>query len=68
VLQRITKASNEVLFDVVEDLVHSFLEDRAPRYSKNDLQEQCRNFVAELLQERDASFFSANTSSSRNSE
>jgi hypothetical protein len=28
-LRRITKASNEVLFEVVEDLVHSFVEDRS---------------------------------------
>src|SRR4051794_23931005 len=56
-LRRITKASNEVLFEAVEDLVHSFVEDRASRYSKHALQEQCRSFVAELLQERDAFVF-----------
>jgi hypothetical protein len=45
------------LFDVVEDLVHAFLEDRPPRYAKEALQEQCRAFVGELLQERDAFVF-----------
>jgi anaerobic magnesium-protoporphyrin IX monomethyl ester cyclase len=56
-LRRITKASNEVLFDVVEDLVQAFLEDRPPRYAKEALQDQCRVFVRELLQERDAFVF-----------
>jgi hypothetical protein len=65
-LRRITKASNEVLFEVVEDLVHSFVEDRASRYSKHALQEQCRSFVAELLQNAVLSFSSANVSSCRN--
>jgi radical SAM superfamily enzyme YgiQ (UPF0313 family) len=51
-LRRITKASNEVLFDVVEDLVHAFLEDRRPRRSQSTLREQCGVFVEELLQAR----------------
>lgn len=51
-LRRITKASNEVLFDVVEDLVHAFLEDRRPRHSQSALREQCSVFVDDLLQAR----------------
>jgi len=57
-LQDITKRSNEVLFAVVEDLAHAFMEGRKPAYSKEMLQEQCEQFVDELLQQRDLFVFS----------
>jgi hypothetical protein len=55
-LRRITKASNEVLFEVVEDLVHSFVEDRSP-ILKARFAGTMPEFVAELLQERGAFVF-----------
>jgi anaerobic magnesium-protoporphyrin IX monomethyl ester cyclase len=51
-LRRITKASNEVLFEVVEDLVYAFLEDRRPKHSQQALREQCSHFVENLLEAR----------------
>jgi radical SAM superfamily enzyme YgiQ (UPF0313 family) len=51
-LRRITKASNEVLFEVVEDLVYAFLEDRRPKHSQHALREQCSRFVESLLDAR----------------
>lgn len=51
-LRRITRQSNEVLFDVVEDLVYAFLEGRPPKYSQEALREECRVFVENLLDAR----------------
>lgn len=51
-LRRITKQSNNVLFEVVEDLVYAFLEDRKPKYSQDALREECRVFVENLLDAR----------------
>jgi radical SAM superfamily enzyme YgiQ (UPF0313 family) len=53
-LRRITQASNAVLFDVVEDLVHTFVAGGRPAPSAIMLKEQCRRFVDELLRERNA--------------
>lgn len=57
-LQDITRRSNEVLFAVVEGLAHAFMEGSKPAYSKERLQEQCEQFLDELLQQRDAFVFS----------
>jgi anaerobic magnesium-protoporphyrin IX monomethyl ester cyclase len=51
-LTRITRESNAVLFDVVEDLVHAVTEGRPIRHSRGALQAQCRGFVDDLLRER----------------
>jgi radical SAM superfamily enzyme YgiQ (UPF0313 family) len=51
-LRKLTAASNEVLFQVVEDLVGSFVERRPPLYSKTELRDQCAEFVVELLDAR----------------
>jgi len=51
-LRRITRQSNEVLFEVVEDLVYAFIEDRKPKYSQDALREECRVFVENLLDAR----------------
>lgn len=51
-LRRITRESNEVLFEVVEDLVYAFVEDRRPRYSQDALREECGVFVENLLDAR----------------
>ncbi len=53
-LRGITRASNEVLFEVVEDLVYAFLEDRKPQHSQDALRDQCRVFVENLLDARNA--------------
>jgi anaerobic magnesium-protoporphyrin IX monomethyl ester cyclase len=53
-LRRLTKSSNEVLFGVVEDLVHSFVGKHRLQHSQQMLQQQCRDFVDELLRERRA--------------
>jgi anaerobic magnesium-protoporphyrin IX monomethyl ester cyclase len=53
-LQRITRASNTVLFDVVDDLAYSFLDASRPQRSAGSLRDQCSLFVAELLRERNA--------------
>jgi hypothetical protein len=52
ILRRITKDSNNVLFDVVEDLVYTFLENGSPRYSQSALRNQCGVFVEDLLEAR----------------
>ena len=53
-LRRITRASNEVLFEVVEDLADAFEFGRAPARLPDDLRDQCGVFVDELLALRDA--------------
>jgi radical SAM superfamily enzyme YgiQ (UPF0313 family) len=52
ILRRITKDSNNVLFDVVEDLVYTFLENGSPHYSQSALRNQCGVFVEDLLEAR----------------
>ncbi|QNI34123.1 cobalamin B12-binding domain-containing protein [Alloacidobacterium dinghuense] len=48
-LRQITKASNEVLFQVVEDLAYAFIEDRRPNHSQYALREKCSRFVDGML-------------------
>jgi radical SAM superfamily enzyme YgiQ (UPF0313 family) len=52
-LRQITASSNEILFEVVEDLVHHFTEDRPVRHSQMRLREQCTQFVHDLVEARD---------------
>ncbi len=56
-LQRITRASNHVLFDVVDDLTHAFMEGRPVAWSQDKLEAQCRAYVEELLRERNDFIF-----------
>jgi anaerobic magnesium-protoporphyrin IX monomethyl ester cyclase len=51
-LRRITKASNEVLFDVVEDLVYAFLEERRAKFTRRELRDKCSVFVSSLIDAR----------------
>lgn len=51
-LKQLTRTSNAVLFDVVEDLVHAFVAGRRASWSAEVLQDQCRGFVEKLLRER----------------
>jgi anaerobic magnesium-protoporphyrin IX monomethyl ester cyclase len=54
-LRGITQASNAVLFDVVEELVQQCrIGVASPAMSKAHLAERCRNFVDELLRQRNA--------------
>jgi len=53
-LRNLTRASNAVLFEVVEDLAHAFTENRKVTYSKEALREQCNRFVEDLLMSREA--------------
>jgi len=52
-LRHITATSNEVLFEVVEDLVHAFTEGRPARHSQAELRDQCSRFVDQLIEARD---------------
>jgi hypothetical protein len=51
-LQATTRASNGVLFDVVEDLAHAFKHGKSPQSNRESLESQCREYVARLLDER----------------
>lgn len=51
-LQNLTRASNAVLFDVVDDLVKDFLADGKITLSREALQAQCARFVDDLHQLR----------------
>ncbi len=53
-LQQITRASNNVLFEVVDDLTHAFMEGRAVAWSPEALERQCRGYVDALLRERNS--------------
>ena len=53
-LRRITAASNSVLCDVVEELVHVCRDGASASPSRDALGSQCRAFVGELVSERDA--------------
>jgi radical SAM superfamily enzyme YgiQ (UPF0313 family) len=54
ILRGLTRRSNAVLFDVVEDLVGGLQEGHAPTRSPASLEAQCRAFVDELIEERNA--------------
>jgi anaerobic magnesium-protoporphyrin IX monomethyl ester cyclase len=53
-LQNITRASNAVLCDVVQDLAHDFMANRKITHSQEALHEQCGRFVEDLLTSRNA--------------
>jgi hypothetical protein len=51
-LRAITKASNDVLFQILDDTALVFLEHRPNRWSKALLNEHCERFSNELLETR----------------
>jgi anaerobic magnesium-protoporphyrin IX monomethyl ester cyclase len=53
-LQNLTRASNAVLFDVVEGLAQDFMAGRRITHSQEALREQCSRFAEDLLASRDA--------------
>lgn len=53
-LQSLTRASNAVLFDVVEDLVRAFRANGKVTLSRETLQGQCESFVDDLLRSRNS--------------
>ncbi len=56
-LREITRASNEVLFRVVEDTSYVFSDGQPTVWSADDLQLQCRRFVERLVSNRNAFIF-----------
>jgi radical SAM superfamily enzyme YgiQ (UPF0313 family) len=57
-LRRITKASNDLLLQVVEDLSYVFSDGRENPWDANEVETYREKFVADLLRERDAFVFS----------
>ena len=53
-LREITRASNEVLFRVIEDTSYVYSDGRPDVWSADDLRSQCRRFMTQLVKERDA--------------
>jgi hypothetical protein len=52
-LRGITRASNAVLFEVVEDLVRACRDDEAPKVARSDLARESKAFLEMLVRERD---------------
>jgi radical SAM superfamily enzyme YgiQ (UPF0313 family) len=50
----ITRASNDLLLRVVEDLSYTYSDGRANAWSAQELERQCRSWVKELVENRDA--------------
>jgi anaerobic magnesium-protoporphyrin IX monomethyl ester cyclase len=53
-LRDIIRRSNEVLFQVVEDMCESYDQGRPHRWSAEELHEQCQGFMESFLSERNA--------------
>ena len=51
-LRRITQATNEVLFDVVEDLARAFMDGRPAASSAPELEARCSTYLDALMRER----------------
>lgn len=53
-LRQLTRASNDVLFQIVEDTAAAFSENKTNRWSKELLQLECKRFHTDLLDMRNA--------------
>jgi anaerobic magnesium-protoporphyrin IX monomethyl ester cyclase len=53
-LRSLTRASNELLFRIVEDTLDVFAGSSGDLWSSSLIREHCRRFSAELIQERDS--------------